>query len=119
VKTTTNHGADVPMPEKCCGEGEGCTSPTCTGTVRVQFVGESSVMLEIAEERKRQLEKWGNDFDDANTEQDWAGFVMHYTAVGITSRLGAAPGRPFREAMLKVATLAVAAIEAHDRRQRA
>ena len=76
----------------------------------------SRVLAEVEKERDRQREKWGDDFDDANTQQDWAAFIMHYTAVGITSRLGAAPGRSFREAMLKVATLAVAAIEAHDRR---
>jgi hypothetical protein len=36
VKTVTNHGATVPETStsqagSCCGEGEGCTSPTCTG----------------------------------------------------------------------------------------
>lgn len=74
------------------------------------------VLVEIANERAAQRMQWGDDFDDANTEQDWAAFIMHYTAIGVTSRLGAVPGRPFREAMLKVATLAVAAIDAHDRK---
>ena len=75
-----------------------------------------AVLKEIAAEREKQVAKWGNEFDDANTSQDWAAFIMHYLAVGQTTRLGAAPGRPFRESMVKVATLAIAAIEAHDRK---
>lgn len=75
-----------------------------------------SVIDEITAERERQREQWGDAFDDDNAPHDWAAFIMHYTAIGITARLGAARGRPFREAMLKVATLAIAAIEAHDRR---
>ena len=76
------------------------------------------ILEEVNNERRRSQDKWGDKFDDENTEQDWAAFIMYYTALGITSRLGAAPGRPFREAMLKVATLAVTAIEAHDRAER-
>lgn len=75
-----------------------------------------NVFHEIEQELRYAREEWGTAFDDENTEQDWAEFIMHYTAVGITSRLGAAKGRPFREAMLKVAGLAISAIEAHDRK---
>lgn len=76
----------------------------------------SDVLAEVAKERAYQTQKWGNTFDDGNSQQDWAAFIMHYTAVGITSRLGAAAGRPFRQAMIKVAALAIAAVEAEDRR---
>lgn len=75
-----------------------------------------AVLNAIALERGRQVEKWGDSFDDANTDQDWAAFIMHYTAIGTTSRLGAAAGIPFRDAMVKVAALAAAAVEAHDRK---
>src|SRR5690348_6314119 len=78
------------------------------------------VLAELVKERAYQDTRWGGKaFDDANTERDWAAFILHYLALGLTARLGAVPGRPFREAMLKVAALAVAAIEAEDRRHAA
>jgi hypothetical protein len=109
--------ADVFPPCDLCGVEAGACE--CSNFFQPEGAVDEAritIMQEIAAERTRQIEKWGNEFDDANQPHDWAGFIMHYTAVGITDRLGAAPGRPFREAMLKVATLAIAAIDAHDRK---
>lgn len=70
-------------------------------------VNTMAILDEIRQERGYQRTKYGTDFDDANTMQDWAAFIMSYLA----------SGRPPREALLKVATLAVAAIEAIDRKE--
>lgn len=75
-----------------------------------------AVLREVAREREKQITQWGSAFDDENSQQDWAAFIMHYTASGITERAGRYPAIAFRTAMLKVAALAVAAIEAHDRK---
>lgn len=61
---------------------------------------------EIIDERERQTEI-GNDVgDEWNTAAEWAGFIAQYA--------GRAVDVDFRENMVKVAALALAAIEAHD-----
>lgn len=71
---------------------------------------------EIADERMRQVDRFGQEFDDKNEKQDWLHFIGYYVAVAGTARLAAAPQRPFRSAMVKIGALAVAAIEWCDRR---
>tara|TARA_R110002094_G_scaffold214058_2_gene184537 strand:- start:617 stop:883 length:267 start_codon:yes stop_codon:yes gene_type:complete len=72
------------------------------------------ILEEIRTERKRQHKLWGDRFDDENTSNDWLAYITMYGSegAGVTDS-----GRPkdFRDAMMKVATLAVAAIEAIDR----
>ena len=72
---------------------------------------------DVIDEREKQGAKGASiDFDDKNTEQDWIAFLLYYISVGATKRLWKDPGRPFRQAMVIVAALAVAAIEWCDRR---
>jgi hypothetical protein len=84
-------------------------------------------MAALQQERKYQLEKgredkldgesgWSYEFDDANTPNDWAAFINIYLGRAVqTSNVGATAEAEFRKNMLKVATLAVAAVEAVDR----
>jgi hypothetical protein len=67
---------------------------------------------EILKERKYQDEKWGTEFDDKNTLNDWAAYIGRYTgnAISIDS-----PPKTQRKQLLKVATIAVAAVQAFDR----
>lgn len=75
------------------------------------------VLQEVLDERERQGAKGASiDFDDKNTEQDWIAFLLYYISLGATKRLWKDPGRPFRQAMIIVAALAVAAVEWCDRR---
>lgn len=61
---------------------------------------------EIINERERQTEI-GNDInDDLNSPAEWAGFISQYA--------GRALDEDFRENMIKVAALAMAAVEAYD-----
>jgi hypothetical protein len=69
------------------------------------------IFKDIEAERKYQDEKWGRDFDDKNTTNDWAAYIVQY--------LGNVIKMPYdkqtvRKGMLKVATLAVAALERID-----
>lgn len=70
------------------------------------------VLREIAEERKYQDEKWGTTFDDKNTVNDWGTYINIYLAKATT--MGATEEEK-RKQLLKVAALAVAALETFDR----
>lgn len=70
------------------------------------------ILEETKLEREYQDEKWGTEFDDKHTLNDWSTFVSHYL-----SRAGAMNTvlADQRENLLKATALLVAAIEAFDR----
>lgn len=67
---------------------------------------------EVAAERAKQREK-GDEFDKTNSRNDWITYICRY-ASGAGDKLWSRQDLEFREAMVKVAALAFAAIEAHD-----
>jgi len=67
---------------------------------------------EIAVERQYQDEMWGSEFDDKNTVNDWITYMARYA-----SNAGTATPAGQRVALVKVAALAVAAVEAFDRNE--
>ena len=66
----------------------------------------------IQTEREYQDQKWGTAFDDKNTANDWVAYIAEYSSRGCSYENDV---QAFRTAMLKTATLAVAALEATDR----
>lgn len=74
--------------------------------------GFESVLEEIRNEREYQNGRWGTDFDDKNTLNDWVTYIATYC--GRASQFASPPSNQRRD-MLKVAALAVAACEAFDR----
>jgi hypothetical protein len=72
----------------------------------------ASPYSEIIDERTYQDGKWGTAFDDKNTINDWAAYIGIYLATATTMH---APKAKQREGLLKVASLAVAALQAFDR----
>jgi len=70
---------------------------------------QEKIIEEILAEREYQDHKWGGDaHDDSHSSIDWVAFI--------TKHLGrAVEGNTFRQQMVKVAALAVAAAEWHDR----
>lgn len=79
-----------------------------------QQINTMGVLIEIGRERAAQDEQWGGaDHDDRHSHQDWASFrerfaVRAWNASTATER---------RENLIKLAALAVAEIEAMDRRR--
>lgn len=69
------------------------------------------IYQEIVLERQYQNELWGEKNDDKNTEEDWVSYITEY-ANGLTERT---KDKSFRERLVKVAALAVAALESIDR----
>lgn len=70
------------------------------------------ILEDIRKERAYQVGKWGDKFDNQNTANDWVTYITMYASAG--ARMDKSP-EEFRTAMVKVATLAVAALEAIDR----
>ena len=78
-----------------------------------------SVVQEVAMERQRQFMKFGHTAakDDENTMRDWVAFITYYMGPIVNWRPNAVPSAA-RTAFIKIAALAVAAVEAIDRRDR-
>lgn len=76
----------------------------------------NKIINEIETERKYQIAKWGNDMDDRNTPFNWASYITNYATRDLIGDPANTDEAKFRISMVKVATLAVAAIEAIDRK---
>jgi len=70
---------------------------------------------EIKAERTHQEQKWGTAFDDRNTPYNWAAYIGQYSTRHLIGDPAVVQVSDFRADMVKVAALAVAAIEAIDR----
>lgn len=70
------------------------------------------ILQQIEAERTYQDGRWGTAFDDANTLNDWSAYIGVY--LGRAVDMGSDPAKQ-RANMLKVAALAVAAVESFDR----
>lgn len=74
------------------------------------------IFQEIETERDTQNTKWGVEFDDKNTPYNWAAYIAQYATRNLIGDPRAVSEAVFRDDMVKVAALAVAAIESIDRR---
>lgn len=77
-----------------------------------------SVYDEIRTERDYQLGRWGNQEDlTVNTPNDFMSYIVHYGTRWFNGGFAPYPSETvddYRKSMIKVAALAVAAIEALD-----
>ena len=79
-----------------------------TGSMRAVFD-------EIVKERITQDEKWGgSSHDDTHTQFDWTRFIRDHADRAVRGQAR----DNFRQQMVRVAALAVAAIQAYDRKGR-
>ena len=80
-----------------------------------------TVYDEIKKEKEYQDKRWGTTTDDTlNTPRMWVAYITRYSTkwmVGTFSPLGKETTDNFRKMMVKVATLAVSAIESLDRQR--
>jgi hypothetical protein len=78
----------------------------------------SDILHLIDLERERQTKLWGDSFDSRNTVNDWVAFITRYLARAsgdsrsAPSRCSSEGRAEFEAAMVQVAALAVASIEA-------
>lgn len=81
---------------------------------RVMNVKQAKIMVEACEERIRQDKKWGgSEHDDLHSTHDWYDFIRSQVSENEPFRHNRTE---FRRRMVKVAALAMAAIESFDRR---
>jgi len=66
------------------------------------------VLHHISCERDRQEQLWGSAFDEKNTSNDWIAYITRYAGNAVTMSFDELV---FREALIKVAALCVAALE--------
>ena len=69
------------------------------------------ILLEVVEEREKQDKRWGGSkHDDKHLFSDWIFFIGDY--------LKGRRGKNYRDRMIKIAALAVAAVESYDRKMK-
>lgn len=76
----------------------------------------SKAFDDIKAEREYQVTKWGTAFDDQNTPHQWAGYIGHYNFRNLAGNPADVSMAQRRIDAVKVAALAVAEIEAIDRK---
>jgi hypothetical protein len=80
--------------------------------IPVSSASQGDILAEVAEERAYQDTLWGQDNDDGATENEWKVYLSEYThGYGRAEKYR----DDFRTRMVKVAALAIAAVEAFDR----
>jgi hypothetical protein len=70
------------------------------------------VLEEVRKERVYQDKQWGHGFDDKNTMNDWASYMMQYLGKAVDMKT---PVEEARMYFLKATTLGIAALETYDR----
>lgn len=85
------------------------------------MISKFDILGNIKAEREYQQERWGNEADDSvNEPNDFVAYINHYSTRWFPG--GFVPYTPetvdkFRESMIKVAAIAVAAVESIDRQR--
>jgi len=69
------------------------------------------IVAAITAERDHQDEKWGTEFDDKNTPNDWIAYLTMYVGRAVTMPWNR---MQFRIAVLKVAAICFAILERED-----
>ena len=73
---------------------------------------QDAILNDIRVERAYQDKKWGTEFDDKNTANDWVAYITSYLGKAVTMPWD---GDTYRTMLIKTAALCVAALEALDR----
>lgn len=77
-----------------------------------------TIYTEIQQERAYQTQRWGTDNDKLNTPFHWASYISQYATRNLIGNPAAFPDEDaFRVDMIKVAALAVAAVESLDSKE--
>ena len=76
------------------------------------------ILDEIRQERARQDEKYGGpDHDDSHHPGDWCLILTKYLGRAAAETIDAVPDAAFRDNMMKIAAVAIAATQSLDRTQ--
>ena len=70
-----------------------------------------NLIVSMVTERAYQMVKWGDEFDAKNTPNDWHAYISKYLGKTLVPDQSAESLEEFRANLVKVITLAMAAIE--------
>lgn len=108
----------IGQEEECLCQQKAGTAPLgvsflaqALGTGKTKIM---EIFADIYQERLRQESAWGSAFDDKNTINDWVTYICQYTTVAAGLRL---TPQDSRIALLKAASIIVAALEASYRNE--
>lgn len=112
-----------PSVSEVCG---GCRRGRCVGcgetlAMRQKGIEREVVFSQIDAERQRQDRQWGGSHhDNAHARRDWLGFIDDHNGRAKAALSATARHKQdldeYRKQLVEVAALAIAAIEAHDRK---
>ena len=72
------------------------------------------VQLEVNAERTRQRVQWGDDHDQRHNAHDWIALITEHAGRALEAHHRNAYSPAYRQQLIRVAALAVAAVEALD-----
>ena len=75
----------------------------------------NNLISSMIAERAYQMEKWGDGFDADNTANDWHAYISKYLGMTLVKDMSEESLADFRANLVKVITLAMAAIEWSER----
>lgn len=75
----------------------------------------AAIFTQIEEERRRQDGEWGQQHDDKHTTHDWIAILSKHIGRAVVYPWDRAAAAAYRQQMVRVAAVAVAAIEWVDR----
>ncbi len=78
-----------------------------------------AILSEVGEERARQDAEWGRDHDDGHTQSDWVALLTRHAGLAVNDGVTTEDADRYRRQLVRVAALAVAAVESLDRKRRA
>lgn len=90
--------------------------------IRETLSRDERILFDIADERRRQDEQWGGpDHDDTHRGVDWLRYINRQSTLASNETLSddaseVVDPEGYRARLVKIAALAVAAIESHDRK---
>lgn len=75
----------------------------------------TGALMSVLHERKEQVKRWGPPaHDDEHTNRDWIAFIIKFAGIAADYKR---PER-WRYAMVRIAALAIAAVESYDRKEK-
>lgn len=116
------NGIDPPAPQPMTAQLEIAIDATMIDEIRAGLTADHRILFDIIAERVAQDKQWGGpEHDDAHRGVDWLRYINRQSTLACNETLSddaseVVDPEGYRARMVKIAALAIAAIESHDRK---